>query len=183
MDILVHGFNVTDPNKSVGKLVKFLPGAEMFNYGWFGIFSVMFRNRREAKKLKRKYGNGHTVWAHSNGCAISVEAARQGMEIDTLVCINPALKVDTDFPDTIKNVIVIHTEHDSPTKAAKFFDTLPILAIFAPNAWGAMGAYGAKDKRAINMDMTKLLKGHSAAFEDDNVPIVVARVKSKMKEL
>lgn len=183
MNILVHGFNTKHPNKSIGKLAKFLPNPELFNYGWFGIFSVMLFNKREAKRLKSEYGNGHTVWAHSNGSAIAVEAARQGMEIETLVCINPALRVDLEFPETIKNVIVVYSKHDKATLSARLLEKLPIISWLVPNAWGAMGTYGAKDQRVINVDMSDIVKHHSGAFDDDVKALFVARINKIIEGL
>lgn len=183
MNILVHGFNTKNPQNSIGKLAKFINTVELFNYGWFWLFSVMLFNKREAKRLKSEYGNGHIVWAHSNGNAISVEAARQGMEIETLVCINPALRVDLEFPDTIKNIIVVYSKHDKATWSARMLEKIPLVGCFVPNAWGAMGTYGAKDPRVINIDMSDIIKHHSGAFDDDVKALFVKRINEKIKGL
>jgi len=176
MNILVHGFNVKDPEKTVGKLKPYVKDPIMFEYGWFGLISVLLYNKREAGKLKvlldRNQGNSKSVvYAHSNGCAIAVEAARQGAKIDSLICINPALKCDTEFPDSIKTVLVIHTEHDRPTKAARFFDKIPFVQIIVPNAWGAMGAkgYTGTDNKVRNWNLSEWLKGHSDFFKKHNL--------------
>lgn len=168
MNVLVHGYNVHDPMTTVGKLQKYLPNTYLFDYGWFGLTSVLLYNKREAKRLKKLLDKNpnSTVYAHSNGCAIAVEAARMGAKIKNLVCINPALKVDTKFPDTIKRIAVIHTDHDKPTKAARLFDKIPFIQLIVPNAWGAMGSDGATDPRVTNFDYTQYLKGHSAFFQD-----------------
>lgn len=174
MNFLIHGFNVHDPERSVGKLKKYLDNHFMFEYGWRELISVMLLNKRDAKELKliiEACNDKAVIFAHSNGCAIAVESAKQGANIDTLVCINPALKCNTVFPDTIKRIIVIHTKHDKATKAARFFDKIPFIQIFIPNAWGAMGAKGHKviDKRVKNWDLSARLDGHSDFFEDDNL--------------
>ena len=182
MNVLVHGFNTSNPENTVGKLDKYLTPATIFDYGWFGLLSVIFRNKKEAERLKGILNPNDVVWAHSNGAAISVEAAKQGAIFDTLVCINPALKVDTVFPKTIRRIIVIHTEHDKPTRAAAFFDKVPFVQLIVPNAWGKMGAKGAKllDERVYNMDWSNQLKGHSDFFDDDNLksilPVILERL-------
>jgi hypothetical protein len=171
MDILVHGFNVKDPNDTIGKLQPYLDKPFVFNYGWFSLISVLLYNKREAKRLKivTSTYDGSTVYAHSNGAAIAVESARQGAKIKLLICINPALKCKTVFPESIERVIVIHTKHDRPTKAARFFDKVPFIQLLVPNSWGAMGAKGAKltDERVFNWDLSGRLDGHSDFFKED----------------
>lgn len=185
MITLIHGFNVHEPDETIGKLKKYIPSAIMYNYGW-RLLSVLWYNKRDAKILRNNLNNAldvdneRIVYGHSNGCAIAVEAARQGAIIDTLVCINPALKCDTIFPSTIKHVIVIHTMYDTPTKIAKFFDDLPLIGLFIPNAWGAMGAHGytGTDRRVRNIDLSSWLDGHSAFFDDYNLDLYMPELIS-----
>lgn len=178
MNILVHGYNVSDPMTTVGRLESRMKNTYLFDYGWFGLTSVLLYNKREAKRLKGVLDSNpnSTVYAHSNGCAIAVEAARMGAKIKRLICINPALKVDTDFPDSIRRIAVIHTKNDVPTKAARFFDKVPFIQLIVPNAWGAMGSDGATDPRVRNFDLTPSLKGHSDFFTNkslnDNLPMI-----------
>lgn len=179
---LLHGFNVTDGGAdTVERLRPFAVShpasgvVKSWKYGWFGLFSVLFKNELVAKKLKRAhdqvfepqhcYGVGH-----SNGCAILLRAAQQGMEFTTLLLINPALNVDTKFPPSIGQVIVVHTEDDVPTRVARWFDRIPFIGLLIPNAWGAMGAYGyeGSDPRVMNIDLTGILEGHSDLFEEKN---------------
>lgn len=177
MNVLIHGFNVHKPEQTVGKLRRYVKNTFMFNYGW-RFLSVLWHNKRDAKKLKEYLDSKGFcfVYAHSNGCAIAVESARQGAKIHTLICINPALKCKTKFPKSIGRVIVIYTKHDNPTKAARFFDKVPFIQLIVPNAWGAMGAIGytGDDERVLNWDLSKTLKGHSDFFDDsqlkENIP-------------
>lgn len=185
MIILVHGFNVKDPAETVGRLIPYLDNPIMFNYGW-RFFSVLWHNRKDAKVLKNNLNNAlgqndeRVVFGHSNGAAIAVEAARQGAKIDVLVLINPALKCNTVFPDTIKKVIVIHTKHDKATKAARFFDKVPFIQLAIPNAWGAMGTKGhkGKDARVMNWNLSDDLKGHSDFFNKDNLDKFMPEIKA-----
>jgi len=185
MNILIHGYNVRDPMTTVGRLQKRLSNTYLFVYGWFGLTSVLLYNKREAIKLKELLDQHpeSTVYAHSNGCAIAVLAAELGAKIKTLVCINPALKTDYVFPDTITNVGVVHTKHDVPTKVARFLDYVPFIQLIVPNAWGAMGNYGAEDKRVKNFDFSDYLDGHSAFFEYRNMDICLPVVRSWVKQL
>ena len=187
MNIVIHGFNVRDPGLSVGRLADHLDNPVMFNYGWFGLISVIKRNAVEAKRLAvlLKDNPGSSVYAHSNGCAIAVLAASMGAPIKNLVAINPALKVDTYFPASIKRVLVVHTNNDVPTKAARIFDKIPFIELLVPNAWGAMGAYGSEyagiDERVINLDLTKNLRGHSDFFSVTHLAFYISKINQLLK--
>ena len=185
LNILIHGYNVKDPMETIGKLKPHLDNVVMFNYGWFGLASVLLYNKREAQKLKLLLdaNPNATVIAHSNGCAITVAAAKMGAKMDNLICINPALKVNTKVPESIKRIAVIHTEHDTPTKAARFFDKIPFIQLIIPNAWGAMGAKGAKDKRAVNFDFTEFLSGHSEFFKFSKISQLLPVIKQWIKSI
>ena len=173
MNILIHGFNVKDPMSTTGKLSGLINDSMMYNYGFFNLFNVLFENKSVAKDLAEKFPIGHNVIAHSNGCAIAVQAARMGMEIETLVCLNPALNVNLKFPKSIKRIYVIYTKHDRATRAARFFDSIPLIELVVPDIWGAMGTKGAgdyvNDTRIINIDQSHKLSGHSDIFSDDKV--------------
>lgn len=179
--ILVHGYNVSDGGeKTVQKLQKYFYELSRqttfnWNYGHFNLMNVIFKNKKVAKRIKDYVSNvkkGKSCYAvgHSNGCAILVNSARQGARFDKLLLINPALKVDTVFPENIGEIIVVHTKHDVPTNVAKILDKIPFLCLAIPNAWGAMGknGYKGKDKRVTNLNMSKVLKGHSDVFESKN---------------
>lgn len=179
--ILVHGYNVSDGGKdtvqTMQKHFRALSNEVVFNwnYGHFNLMNVIFQNKKVAKKIKDYVGEieaGKSIYAvgHSNGCAILVNSARQGARYDKLLLINPALKVDTVFPDNIGQIIVIHTNNDKPTNVAGILDKIPFLCLAIPNAWGAMGkvGYQGKDKRVINLDMTDVLNGHSDFFANKN---------------
>ena len=186
MITLIHGFNVKDPMSSVGKLKYYFHNhTQIFDYGW-RFFSVLWHNKKDAERLVKeiKPNRWNILFGHSNGCAIAVEAARQGAKIDTLVCINPALKVDTKFPESIKRILVIHTKNDKPTQAARFFDKVPFIQIVIPNAWGAMGAkgYTGKDYRVTNWDLSNYLEGHSDFFRQHNLEQLMPEIKDFLSE-
>lgn len=173
--LLVHGFLVKDPEKTVGQLRPFVPGVLMFNYGYLNIFGVMFKNKSKAKDLAGFInGKETTIYAHSNGCAISViAAAKYGAEIENLICIAPALNRDLVFPDSIKNILVLSTKKDTATKWARTLDSIPIITWFIPDIWGAMGTdnHIGNDKRVTKLFMGDLIgiDEHSDYFSEDNM--------------
>ena len=118
------------------------------------------------------YENYYAV-GHSNGCAIIVEALRQGAKFKGILLINPALNINCKFPPGDYTITVIHTKHDKAVRAARFFDSLPIFGAFIPDIWGAMGAVGYKgpDLRPLNLQWD-FLKGHSAIFTEGNMGLV-----------
>jgi len=181
-NILIHGYNVDDPEQTVGKLRAHLKHSYLFDYGHFNLAQVLMYNRREAMRLYHiliKHPNIN-IYAHSNGCAIALLAARMGAPIKNLVCINPALNIDAHFPDNIQNVIVVHTKHDKPVRAARLFDGLPLLGLLIPDIWGAMGAYGAmvNNPRVTNLDVSLFVFGHSEVFESQNITKVFPSVEN-----
>ena len=186
MNILIHGIHNETTEKTIGKIAKYLNDVAHFNYGWHSFISVAWKNKQEAKKLARALIENEcaNVWGHSNGCAIAVEAARQGGIIKNLVLINPALKINTAFPANIGNIIVIHTKHDKATKAARIFNSIPFVGLFVINAWGAMGTRGYKgdDDRVINLDFSDKLDGHSSFFKQDITKELMPIVKKHLIE-
>ena len=176
VNILIHGFNVKDPEKTVGRLRPFVKDALMFNYGYLNLFGVLFKNKAKAKDLAGFiHGKESTIYAHSNGNAISVIAARKyGAEIENLICIAPALNRNLVFPDSIKNILVLSTKKDKATKSARFFDSIPVIGWFVPNIWGSMGTdnYTGTDKRVTKLYLGDIISGHSDYFSDENTEIV-----------
>ena len=176
---LLHGINTPDKGSdTVCQLAEYIaPYSSILNhsYGCIGPVGAVFKNKRIAKRLHNltKADNEGSSFAigHSNGCAIILNAMRQGAQFKRIVLINPALKVNTVFPPGDYEVLVIYTDNDVATRAARFFDGLPVLGWFVPDAWGAMGAKGYKgtDPRVRNEDMTAVLDGHSDIFDHDNM--------------
>lgn len=183
LEIAIHGFNVKDPGKSTGKLKHYINNLYMFNYGWIGLLGVLFKNKSIAKRLKRLIDSSshksNVVYAHSNGSAIAVKAARMGAKIDTLVCINPALNVKTKFPETIGRILVISTRHDKATEYARFFDSIPFIEIFIADEWGAMGSrgYTGNDDRVTNWRLHDDLDGHSDFLTHDDLEEYMPHLK------
>lgn len=176
---LVHGFNVSDNGEgTVKKLIPYVnkhSRALNWSYGKFGLLDVLFKNRKVAKSLANhtKWPDLHKKYAigHSNGCAIIVESARQGAEYECVLLINPALNIDTYFPESIKKIVVVYTRNDKVTLLARFVDSLPFFGWFIKDTWGAMGTYGytGNDPRVKNLDLTNHLDSHSDLFAGHNI--------------
>lgn len=177
---LVHGIKTTDNGAdTVEQTVEYIsPHSCIVNhcYGFLGPLGAVWRNKGIARRLMRNANclttEHNFAIGHSNGCAIIVNAMRQGAQFKRIVLVNPALKVNTVFPPGDYEVLVIHTRHDIPTKAARLLDGLPVIGWFIPDTWGAMGAlgYAGTDPRVRNEDMSIILKGHSDIFEEHNMP-------------
>ena len=185
--ILVHGYNVTNPMSTVGKLREPFEqlgyAVETFTYGYVPhTWQITKRNPSLAKKLAarvryhRSLGRRVDVVGHSNGCTIMHLAARElgaGM-INTAVAINPALERDLHPCSAAALVQVWHNEGDVAVKASRW---LRLLSWLTPmderlaRPWGQMGAYGYRgdSKSVVNFDTQKdfagvVASGHSAVF-------------------
>jgi len=177
MDVLIHGILVSDPDDSIGKLKPYVKNARSFNYGYIGVLGALWRNKSIAKNLAGLlHGNKNTVYAHSNGNAISVIAAKKySAKIENFICIAAALNRDIIFPESIKNILVLSTKKDKATKAARFFDSVPVIGWFIPDIWGSMGTdnYTGNDKRVTKIYLGDLIDDHSDYFSEENLPIVM----------
>lgn len=175
---LVHGYNVKDGGEAtIDQLLPALDKAPCFpieyDYGYTGMMDILKHNKDYASELRDisiNFEDEQFAIGHSNGCAIIVEAARQGAEFKRVLLINPALQVDTKFPDTIGEVLVVHTKHDVPTRAARWGNRIPFLRWFVPPAWGAMGAKGGTHAH-YNYNLSEFIFGHSAVFNSTNMPL------------
>ena len=183
LKVVIHGFNVKDPENSVGRMATKLKESYLWAYGWKGLLGVLFTNKKNAEKLAKDFlGKTINIVAHSNGAAIAVESAKQGLQIETLVLLMPALKTKTVFPDNIKKVYVIYTKHDVPTRAARIADKIPLLQLLIPNSWGAMGAkgYEGDDEKVINIAAHDC-QGHSKIFKEPQLSYYSEKVASLTK--
>ena len=178
MNILIHGIFTSNPGKSIGKLKKYVKCAYLFNYGYIGVLGALFKNKSIAKDLSKLIkGKKVTIYAHSNGNAVSVIAAEKyGAEIENLICLGAALNRNITFPKSIKNILVLSTKKDKITKAARLFDGLPIIGWLVPDIWGSMGTdnYTGNDKRVTKVFLGDITDGHSDYFSKEDLPKVMA---------
>lgn len=189
MNILIHGILTLDPDKSIGKLKKYVKNAYSFDYGFIGVLGALFRNKSIAKDLAKLINNQKepvTIRAHSNGNAVSVIAAdKYGAEIENFICIAPALNRNLVFPESIKNILVLSTKKDKATKAARFFDSLPLIGFLVPDIWGSMGTdnYIGDDKRVTKIYLDDVIDDHSDYFSDEDLPKIVKIIDNWLAEI
>lgn len=162
--ILVHGFNITKWERTVGKLsqpfkdrgFKVVP----FRYGHTNIYQVMLRNPSLARKLseeaKEAKARGYRVYVvgHSNGVAIlRLANIAYKAPIDVAVCINPALSRGLNPCPQASLVQVYHNAKDTPVILGKWLRRLTPWAR-ASRPWGEMGRYGylGNDANVVNFD-------------------------------
>jgi len=198
--ILIHGFNVTDPDNSVGKLTKhFQEGGffvRNFNYGYASLRKVRLRNGTLAKKLARivkEYkadGRKVAVVGHSNGCTIMrIAANRWSMPADVATCLNPALKRDEHPAQNVPSVTVFHNEQDKVVTWSKWLRRLTWFASRA-RPWGEMGRYGylGDCEGVVNIctahDFSVAALGHSGIFTEIDFfgPIIVETVSHGLRQ-
>lgn len=182
--ILIHGYNVSNPEGTVGYLRKPFESlgykVVMLNYGyWPFTWQVTRVNPKVAQRLADLVFDlimkGYTVdvAAHSNGCTITNLASNAyQIPINTFVAINPALRRKTHPCLSAKLVQVWHNGGDLPVVLGKWLRWLTPWAKKS-RPWGEMGMDGYKgtvtDPRVACFDAGESFKikaeGHSAVFK------------------
>ena len=184
--ILIHGFNVSKPELTVGKLRPFLEyhgyKVVMFRYGHTNLLQVRFRNKPIAKKLAvlvaqhKLLGRDVHVFCHSNGGTITrLATTKFKAAIDAAICINPALKRDLSPAPSAKFVHVYYNDNDKAVKLGKWLRWLTPFAR-AARPWGEMGRHGynGKDLNVTNFDTENdffecKARGHSGVFKEPTI--------------
>ena len=156
---MLHGFNVADNGNST--LDRIVPQLDKYvshlDYGNFSIIDVVKNNPKVAGTLAAMSKPHDIPIGHSNGCAIIAEACRQGAKFETVVLINPALRKDFKFPDTVKKVIIYYTLNDKPVWWSKILRYMPPFVFFRDFLWGEMGRTGSTrtdDPTYVNVPIT-----------------------------
>lgn len=187
--LLIHGFNVFNPEKSVGKLRTFFEvrgcPTVMINYGHTGLIETRFKNPKIAKKIaaitaaikKANPDRPIILVGHSNGCAIIHIATNDfGAIADNVVYINPALEKHLSPGNHVKKCHVWHSPSDKPVKWARRLSKIIPKKWFNARPWGEMGAVGyvGQDERMLNYnkEYSFLLssKTHSDVFDWELMP-------------
>lgn len=189
MNIFIHGIFTSDSSKSIGKLKQFVKSPYSFDYGYIGVITALFKNKSIAKDLASVISASVgpvTIRAHSNGNAIAVIAAdKYGAKIENLICIAPALNKNLIFPKSIKNILVLSTKKDKATKAARFFDSIPLIGWLIPDIWGSMGTdnHTGDDKRVTKAFLGDFVDDHSDYFSGDNLKAVAEIIDTWLKSV
>lgn len=193
---LIHGFNVSDPRGSIGKLEPVLKNAgfqnvEVFDYGWVGPLRLQARNSKVVRELEKVVTSDDILIGHSNGCWISLQVTERRKDgPKNLVFVNPALHPYHAFPNHIKSAFVLHSPGDVAVKAGKWWrrtaNTMPWnWRSGSSHQWGEMGRVGylgRSGKKIENIELPRNF-GHSGFFSDEAKMIeIVDRLKSKIIE-
>ena len=187
--LLIHGFNVFNPEKSIGKLRTFFETRGcptiIVNYGHTGLMETRFKNPKIAKKIavitraiKKSDPNRRIVLVgHSNGGAIiHIATNAYGAIADEVVYINPALEKHLSPGDNVKKCQVWYSPSDKPVKWARRLSKIIPKRWFNARPWGEMGAVGyvGDDLRITNFnkedDFLLSSKTHSDVFDWELMP-------------
>ena len=146
---LVHGYNVSDGGAgTIDHLKPLLEArgyevdAEEADYGFTTLLSVLFGNKRRARKMLNNFTEGEVIVAHSNGCMITARAIERGMPVKHVIFIHPALDVDWEPPPCsgVERIDVYYSLNDRATRVAGW---IPFVR------WGAMGTKGPSSKSKV----------------------------------
>lgn len=180
--ILVHGYNVSNLEVTVGKLRDHFEHYDYFvealTYGFLPFtWQVTKHNRSIAKQLADRVKHYQSIGfivdvvGHSNGCTIGNLATElYGMKVNTFVAINPALKKDLNPCKNAELVQVWHNDGDVAVEVSMWLRWLSPWAIKS-RPWGEQGkeGYTGEDSNVVNFDCSKdfIIKadGHSAVFK------------------
>lgn len=175
---LIHGFNVNDGGfKTISKLKPYLVGDVVTqNYGWTGLLGLHWANKRAVKQIMAKIKPGDSLVLHSNAALIGWQIAQEMSEcLDAIVCINPALRRDAEWPKDVP-VLCLYNSKDWVVQLGRIWGRLFPYDGVELQGWGAAGRYGFTNKKfhGTNWDTSEQrwkipVEGHSAIFHDSAV--------------
>lgn len=155
--ILLHGYNVMDPRRTVGKFRKHFERrgylVESYNYGYkpFPI-QILKHNPAIAEDVAARCrywkGKGYevTLVGHSNGaCIIHLADQDYDAPIDKVLAVNPALETEIAVSKKARAVIVVHNRRDTAVMAGGVLTALTRLVLpkkWTARPWGPMGKHG-----------------------------------------
>lgn len=162
--ILIHGYNVVDPRRTVGKFRPYFEQlgciVENYTYGYWPLpIQITRRNPKFAREVadRCRYWKEKGYWVvlavHSNGAAIA-RIAREVHKapIDRLLAVHPALKRDIHPCPHAKKVIVVHNQGDLAVVAGGWLGS--VAKFVFPRSWekarpwGQMGQDGYRGSAA-----------------------------------
>lgn len=172
---LLHGFNVRDGGAATTDTLQpyfRLRGWDVVqhDYGWVGLIGLRFRNEDVVGRMLKVVKPGDVVVAHSNGCLITHQLAREGAQLGAVVCIQPALRRDCTWPESLP-VLCVYNDKDWVVQLGRIWGRLSsALTPFKPHGWGAAGRYGftAGQRNVENWNTNHgqfPVTGHSEIFQ------------------
>lgn len=165
---MIHGINVGNPEKSIGRLRPCFLEAGFKNvitedYGFLPFGLAWARNNGIAEKMLPRIGEGDIIVAHSNGAVITKLLLEKGAKLSGVVLLDPALDRDTAMPAGVDWVHVYHAPGDMWVWIAKWIPNHP---------WGDQGMVGftGSDPRYTNFSSGKKIPSlfvHSDFWDSD----------------
>ncbi|GEK48444.1 hypothetical protein HPA02_27270 [Bisbaumannia pacifica] len=188
---LIHGFNVSDGGRgSVGRLAPWMPRPRRHDYGWTFLFRLRWVNENTVDELLPLIAAGDVLVAHSNGCLIAWHLVQRGAPVSAVVCIQPALRRDTEWPEHLP-VLCLHNRDDWIVSLGRAWGRF--VSVANPfrdlHGWGAAGRHGFASGQPLvtNWDTDRQpfpALGHSGAFRQPALghwaPLVAAWVNEKV---
>ena len=181
--LLVHGFNVNDPELTIGGLAPHLRDRQhdvhKFCYGHAGFMDVRFANENLAYALLSQVRSMRQLaaWAevvpigHSNGCSLIQQAAALQEEplFTRVVYLSPALSNKAELPPLLTKCTVMHNRGD---RVVSLGSLIPF------HSWGNMGRVGYRgiDVRYDNVDCSANVSGHSDWFKPEKLGYTLGKV-------
>lgn len=168
---ITHGFNVSDGGQgSVGRFLPYIDDARMHTYGWTGLVGLPCANARAVRSMLSVIRPGDSIVAHSNGCLIAWQIA-QIVPLSSVVCINPALRRDTEWPEGLP-VLCLHNSTDWVVNLGRVWGRLFDWDGIKTAGWGAAGRHGFDSGQSMvyNWDTSgecwgAPVRGHSGVFD------------------
>ncbi|WP_163557570.1 hypothetical protein [Halomonas sp. NO4] len=172
---LNHGINVSDGGKgSVGSLTPYFEesghDAILHSYGWVGFLRVRWRNETATQAIRPHVHDGDVLVGHSNGCLIAWELIEAGVKPSAVICIQPALRRDTLWPDDIP-VLCLYNQADWAVSLGRMWGRFASVAnpFRDIHGWGAAGRHGFTRGQANvtnwDTDIEEFpARGHSGVF-------------------
>lgn len=173
---LIHGFNVWDGGRgSIQHLTPWLDDPVGHDYGWVFLMRLRWVNDRTVEAMLPDIQPGDVLVAHSNGCLIAWRLVMAGAPVSAVVCIQPALRRDTQWPETLP-VLCCYNPDDWVVSLGRVWSRF--ASVVNPwrnrHGWGAAGRHGFTSGQPMvsNWDTSDgypPAEGHSAIFQDPAV--------------
>ena len=170
---LIHGFNVIDGGRgSIGKLARWLPEPVPHSYGWVFLLRLRWVNDSTVRQMLPTIKPGDVLIAHSNGALIAWRLVMAGAPVSAVVCIQPALRRDTRWPETLP-VLCLHNPGDLVVEMGRVWGRF--ASVSQPwrerHGWGSAGRHGFTSGQPMveHWDTSKSrypVKRHSGVFKE-----------------
>jgi pimeloyl-ACP methyl ester carboxylesterase len=171
---LIHGFRIRDGGaETVGRLAPYVSNgqveAKLHNYGYVSLLGLRRRNEKAVEKINRRVDEGDVLVGHSNGCLIAWELVKAGVKPAAVICVQPALRRDTIWPEDLP-VLCVYNEDDRIVTLGRWWSRF--VSVANPwqdrHGWGAAGRHGFDQASVTNISTLvgpTPAEGHSEIFK------------------